>query len=116
MVHRATITLALVSIVLASCTAQQRRAIGETVVRNVVAFEGAKEFKDHGFPIHDHLICKAKANPKDESHVGVLCQGTSTTGQRVALIGTTDDIRGNHGHFVGTVAGRQVFAETCLGC
>jgi inosine-uridine nucleoside N-ribohydrolase len=86
------------------------------VVRNVVAFEGAKEFKDHGFPIHDHLACKAKASATDESHVAVSCTGTTTRGQSVALVGTTNDLRGTHGLFLGTVDGRQVFAKACLDC
>jgi hypothetical protein len=114
--HRVPVLLLTVALVLAGCTAQQRRAISETVVRNVVALEGAKEFKNHGYPIRDHLVCKAKANSSDESQVGVVCTGTATTGQAVGLIGTTNNIRGNQGRFVGTVDGRQVFSETCLGC
>jgi hypothetical protein len=99
-----------------SCTAQQRRAISETVVRNVVAFEAAKEFKNHGFPIHDHLVCKAKTSPSDESHVGVVCSGTTTKGLQVMVVGTANNIRGNQGHFVGSVDGNTVFDEKCLGC
>lgn len=106
----------LVLLVMESCTAQQRHAIGEALVRNVVAFEAAKEFKNHGFPIHDHLVCKAKTSRTDESRVGVVCSGTTTMGQQVAVAGTADNIRGNEGHFVGTVNGIQVFNEKCLGC
>jgi hypothetical protein len=98
------------------CTQQQRRAISEAVVRNVVAFQGAKEFKSHGYPIHDHLVCTSHANRTDASHVGVICTGTTTTGQAVGLAGTADTITGLEGQFVATVNGNQVFRETCLGC
>ena len=111
-----TVVFALVVAVGAGCTTQQRRAISEAVVRNVVAFEAAKEFKNHGYPIHDHLVCKSKASRTDESHVGVFCSGTTTTGQTVAVAGTADTITGLEGQFVGLVNGTQVFRETCLGC
>jgi inosine-uridine nucleoside N-ribohydrolase len=111
-----TVVLALVVVAGTGCTTQQRRAISEAVVRNVVAFEAAKEFKNHGYPIHDHLVCKSKASRSDESHVGVLCSGTTTTGQTVAVAGTADTITGLEGQFVGLVNGNQVFRETCLGC
>jgi hypothetical protein len=111
-----TVVLGLVVVVGAGCTAQQRRAISETVVRNVVAFQAAKEFRNHGYAIHDHLVCKTKASRTDASHVGVICNGTTTTGQTVAVAGTADTITGIEGQFVGLVNGNQVFRETCLGC
>jgi inosine-uridine nucleoside N-ribohydrolase len=114
--RRALIVPFLLVLLAASCTAQQRHAIGEALVRNVVAFEAAKEFKNHGFPIHDHLVCKAKTSRSDESHVGVACTGTTTKGQHVIVFGTANNIRGNQGHFVGTVDGSTVFDEKCLGC
>ncbi len=114
--RRALIVPFMLIVLAVSCTAQQRRSISEAVVRNVVSFEAAKEFKNHGFPIHDHLVCKAKASRSDESHVGVICSGTTTKGQQVMVIGTTNNIRGNQGHFVGSVDGATVFDEKCLGC
>ena len=94
-----------------ACTAQQRHAISETVVRNVVAVEAAKEFKSH-----DDLICKAKVSRSDETHVGVACNGTTTKGQHVTVLGTATNLEGNHGQFVGSVDGKPVFNEKCLGC
>jgi len=38
------------------------------------------------------------------------------TGDRVALIGTTDDKSASSGNFVGTVDGLEVFRKSCLGC
>jgi hypothetical protein len=103
-------------LVMAGCTATQRRAISEAAVRNVVAVGAAKEFKDRGFPIRDGLTCTAKASSTNETHVGVVCSGTATTGQTVGLSGTTTNDAGDRGNFVGTVDGKRVFQKTCLGC
>jgi len=107
---------AIAALALTDCTSEQRRAISQAVVRNVVAVEGAKEFKDHGFPIQDHLACKATASPTNETHVAVSCTGTTTQRQSVTLVGTSNGLTANHGLFVGTVDGQQVFAKACLDC
>lgn len=104
------------SVIIMSCTSGQRRAISETAVRNAVAIGGAKEFKDHGYPIKDGLRCSAKATNSSGTRVSVSCHGTTTTGSAVALTGTTDDKSGKNGDFVGTVDGKEVFRKTCLGC
>ena len=114
--YRMLVAVVAVGLVMAACTSKQRAAISEAAVRNVVAVGAAKEFKDRGFPIRDQLTCTAKANSTNETHVGVLCKGTTTTGQPVALSGTTNNDRGDQGNFVGTVNGKQVFQKTCLGC
>jgi hypothetical protein len=98
------------------CTSGQRKAISETAVRNAVAIGGAKEFKDRGFPIKDGLKCSAKATNSSATHVSVLCHGTTTKGQSVVLLGTTDDKSASSGDFVGTVDGKEVFRKSCLGC
>jgi glucose/arabinose dehydrogenase len=112
---RMLVAVVVLGLVMAACTAKQRAAISEATVRNVVAVSAAKEFKDDGFPIRDQLMCTAKASSSDQTHVGVLCNGTTTTGQPVTLAGTTNNDQGK-GNFVGTVNGKQVFQKTCLGC
>jgi hypothetical protein len=106
----------LIGLLVTGCTSEQRRDISEAAVRNVVAVSGAAEFDHHGFPIRDHLKCTAKASSKNELHVAVRCTGTTTSGQTVALSGTTNNDKGDKGNFVGTVDGKQVFRKTCLGC
>jgi hypothetical protein len=106
----------LTALPLAACTSSQRKSISETAVRNTVALGAAKEFKDRGYPIQDHMKCTAKASKGNGSHVGVLCTGTTTKGQTVGLTGTTNNDRGDKGDFVGTVNGQQLFQKTCLGC
>jgi hypothetical protein len=110
------VAVVVVGLVMAGCTSKQRRAISEAAVRNIVAIGAAKEFKDDGFPIRDNLTCTAKASSTNETHVGVLCTGMTTTGQTVGLSGTANTDRGDQGNFVGTVNGKQVFQKTCLGC
>jgi hypothetical protein len=114
--RRALILSSLLVALAGACTAQQRHAISETVVRNVVAVEAAKEFKNHGLPIRDNLTCKATVSRSDETHVGVACNGTTTKGQHVTILGTATNLEGNHGQFVGSVDGKPVFNEKCLGC
>jgi hypothetical protein len=109
------VAVVVVGLVTAGCT-KQRQAISEAAVRNVVAVSGAKEFSDRGYPIRDNLTCTAKASSTDQTHVGVVCTGMTTTGQTVGLSGTTNNDRGDQGNFVGTVNGKQVFQKTCLGC
>ncbi len=115
-IRRTLVAVVVVGLVMAGCTSKQRRAISEAAVRNVVSAGAAKEFKDDGFPIRDQLTCTAKASSTNEIQVGVVCSGTTTTGQPVGLSGTTNNDRGDQGNFVGTVNGKQVFQKTCLGC
>ena len=110
------VSVVVVGFMMTGCTSKQQRAVSEAAVRNVVAVAGAKEFSDHGFPIHDHLTCTAQASHQNPLRVAVACHGTTTKGQIVALTGTTLSDRGDRGTFVGTVDGRQVFQKTCLGC
>ena len=103
-------------LLIVGCTSSQRWGISETAVRNAVALAGAKEFKDHGYPIKDGLRCSAKATSSSGTRVSVTCHGTTTTGGTVVLTGTTDDKTASNGDFVGTVDGKEVFRKTCLGC
>jgi hypothetical protein len=104
------------ALAVAGCTSGQRKAISETAVRNAVAIGGAKELKDRGFPIKDGLKCTAKATNNSATHVSVSCVGTTTKGQSVLLLGTTDDKSASTGDFVGTVDGKELFRKSCLGC
>jgi hypothetical protein len=109
------VAVVVVGLVMTGCT-KERQAISEAAVRNIVAIGAAKEFKDRGYPIRDNLTCRAKASSTDQTHVGVICTGMTTTGQAVGVSGTTNNDRGDQGNFVGTVSGKQVFQKTCLGC
>ena len=109
------VAVVVAGLAVTGCT-KQRQAISEALVRNVVSVGAAKEFKDDGYPIRDNLTCTAKASSTDQTQVGVVCTGTTTTGQTVGLAGTTNNDRGDQGNFVGTVNGKQVFQKACLGC
>lgn len=111
----ALVGIVVAALVAAGCTSEQRADISEAAVRNVVSAGAAKEFKDRGFPIRDDLTCTARASRENELDVLVACTGTTTSGQAVKLSGTTDESL-DRGNFVGTVDGKQVFEETCLGC
>jgi hypothetical protein len=62
------------------------------------------------------LKCTAKATNNNATHVSVSCVGTTTKGQSVLLLGTTDDKSASTGDFVGTVDGKELFRKSCLGC
>jgi hypothetical protein len=98
----------------AACTSSERRAINETVARNAVAVAGTKQFRDDHHPLDGLLSCRTRS--RTTTKVTVACHGTTTKQEPVSLLGATSDARQVKGHFVGTVAGTEVFATNCLGC
>jgi hypothetical protein len=106
--------LALLVPAVAACTSSDRRAINETLARNAVAVAGTKEFRDDHHPLDGLLSCRTES--RTTTKVTVACDGTTTTKEPVSLLGSTSDARQVTGHFVGSVAGTQVFSTRCLGC
>jgi hypothetical protein len=106
--------VALLLSVVSACSSSQQKAINEAVARNTIAVAGAKQFRDSSHSLDGTLDCKVKS--KTTTRVTVGCSGKTDKGEPVALLGTTSDARQVKGTFVGTVAGKQAFKTSCLGC
>jgi hypothetical protein len=98
----------------AGCSSSDKKAINETVARNAVAVGAKKEFHTRGHSLDGLPTCRTAS--KTTTSVNVICTGKTDKGEPIGLAGTTNDARAVKGHFVGTLAGRDLFTTTCLGC
>lgn len=93
----------------------EAKSLGEAAIRNAAAVEAAKRFKDAGYPIEGGLDCTSSI---DDHHVVVRCTGKTTRGEAVTAVGL--GVAANHntalkGSWTGTVTGRRVFTQSCIG-
>ena len=91
----------------------------ETIARNLASAQGADEFDAVDIDVDGDLTCEANMT-EEASAVEIVCTGTSTDGQELALQGVTDEIPGEsvtelEGNFIGTADGEEVFAVDTLG-
>jgi hypothetical protein len=90
----------------------------ELGIRNAAAVAGAEAFEDQGIELVDGLECEATADV-DAGTASVSCTGETTDGGAARVRGdvTGDEESGTQvrGSFVGTVDGKTVFEERCLG-
>ena len=93
-------------------------AAAELGIRNAAAVAGAEAFEDEGIELVDGLECEASADV-DAGTVAVSCTGETTDGEVAKVDGdvASDEENGTQvrGSFVGTVDGKTVFEERCLG-
>jgi hypothetical protein len=91
----------------------------ELAARNLAARQGADEFDSNGIDVDGDLDCEATA-AGDNTNLEVMCTGTSTEGQDLAIEGTTTEMPGAsltelEGTFTGTADGEEVFSVDTLG-
>ena len=91
----------------------------EALARNIAAQQGEKQFKDAGKELDGSLTCTAKVQD-GAAKIAVDCTGTTKTGGKAELKGTTSEMPGTSGtslkgDFTGTVDGTSVFTTQDLG-
>ena len=91
----------------------------ESLARNIATQQGEEQFKNAGQELSGPLSCNAKVNG-GVTKVDVTCSGTTKTGGKAALTGSTNEVPGASvteldGQFAGTVDGAQVFSTQRLG-
>ncbi|MCU1401075.1 MAG: hypothetical protein JWN62_4184 [Acidimicrobiales bacterium] len=91
----------------------------EALARNIATQQGEEQFKNAGQELSGALSCDATVNA-GVAKVDVNCTGTTKSGGKAALTGSTNEVPGASvteldGQFTGTVDGAQVFSTQRLG-
>ena len=92
----------------------------EALARNIAAKQGEQEFKTAKQELDGPMTCTAKAQASGADKIDVDCTGTTKTGGKAELKGTTSEVPGASvtslkGDFIGTVDGAKVFNTQNLG-
>jgi hypothetical protein len=91
----------------------------EALARNIATQQGEEQFKNAGQELDGALTCEATVQDGVEK-VDIDCTGTTKTGGKAELKGTTSEMPGVSvtslkGDFTGTVDGAKVFSTQSLG-
>jgi hypothetical protein len=114
---RAITSLGFVVVLGAACTKAQVQDLTETAARNAAAVAGTNAFEAEGHPLDGQLSCEAHV-VSGSDRIGVDCTGRTKTGDPVTLSGEASNTEGDglSGSFTGSVNGKEVFSQDCLGC
>lgn len=102
----------------AGCTKDQREQLTEAAARNAAAVAGTNAFEAAGHALESQLSCDAQVSQGTGDRIQVSCSGTTKDGEPVALTGEASNTEGDgvRGSFTGTLDGKEVFSQDCLGC